>query len=38
VRLGEPVAEEAVPVNKKMLADVNKLIVDARIKGMKAVA
>ncbi len=37
VRLVEPVVEEA-KVNKQMLADANKLMADARIKGMKAVA
>jgi hypothetical protein len=37
VRLAEPVVED-VKVNKQMLADANKLMADARIKGMKAVA
>jgi hypothetical protein len=37
VRLVEPVVEEA-KVNKQMFADANKLMVDARFKGMKAVA
>jgi WD40 repeat protein len=37
VRLVEPVVEE-VKVNKQLLADANKLMTDARIKGMKAVA
>ena len=37
VRLVEPVVEEA-KVNKQLLADANKLMTDARIKGMKAVA
>ena len=37
VRLAEPVVEE-VKVNKQMLADANKLMADARIKGMKAVS
>jgi hypothetical protein len=37
VRLVEPVAEEA-KVNTQMLADANKLMTDARFKGMKAVA
>ena len=37
VRLFEPVVKEA-KVNKQMLADANKLMTDARIKGMKAVA
>jgi WD40 repeat protein len=37
MRLVEPVVEEA-KVNKQMLADANKLMADARIKGMKAVA
>jgi WD40 repeat protein len=35
--LSEPVVED-VKVNKQMLADVNKLMADARIKGIKAVA
>ena len=37
MRLVEPVLEE-VKVNKQVLADANKLMTDARIKGMKAVA
>ncbi len=37
VRPAEPVVEE-VRVNKQMLADANKLMADARFKGMKAVA
>ena len=37
VRLAEPVVED-VKVNKQMLADANKLMADARFKGMKAVA
>ena len=37
VRFVEAVAEEA-KVNKQMLADADKLMADARIKGMKAVA
>ena len=37
MRLVEPVVEEA-KVNKQLLADANKLMTDARIKGMKAVA
>ena len=37
VRLFEPVVED-VKVNKQMLADANKLMADARFKGMKAVA
>ena len=37
VRLVEPVVEE-VKVNEQLLADANKLMADARIKGMKAVA
>ncbi len=36
-RLVEPVVEE-VKVNEQLLADANKLMADARIKGMKAVA
>jgi hypothetical protein len=36
-RLAEPVVED-VKVNKQMLADANKLMADARYKGMKAVA
>jgi hypothetical protein len=36
VRLFEPL--EDVKVNKQMLADANKLMADARFKGMKAVA
>ncbi len=37
VRLVEPVVEE-VKVNKQLLPDANKLMADARIKGIKAVA
>jgi hypothetical protein len=37
VRIVEPVVEEA-KVNKQMLADANKLMTDARFKGMKVVA
>ena len=37
VRLVEPVVEEA-KVNQQMLADAYKLMADARIKAMKAVA
>ena len=37
MRLVEPVVEEA-KANKQMLADAYKLMADARIKGMKAVA
>jgi hypothetical protein len=37
VRLVEPIVEEA-KVNKQMLADADKLMTDARFKGMKAVA
>ncbi len=37
VRLAEPVVED-VKVKKQMLADANKLMTDARIKGMRAVA
>ena len=37
MRLVEPVVED-VKVNKQMLADANKLMADARFKGMKAVA
>ena len=37
VRLVEPVVEQ-VKVNKQLLADANKLMTDARIKGMKAIA
>ena len=37
MRLVEPVVEEA-KVNKQLLADANKLMTDARIKGVKAVA
>jgi hypothetical protein len=37
VRLAEPVVEEA-KVNKQMLTDANKLMTDARFKGMKVVA
>jgi hypothetical protein len=37
VRLVEPIVEE-VKVNKQLLADANKSMTDARIKGMKAVA
>ncbi len=37
LRIVEPVVEEA-KVNKQMLADAYKLMADARIKGMKAVA
>ena len=37
MRLVEPVVEE-VKVNKQLLADANKLMADARIKGMKVVA
>jgi len=39
VRLVEPIVEEVkYKVNKQLLADANKLMTDARIKGMKAVA
>jgi heme exporter protein D len=37
VRLAEPFVEE-VKVKKQLLADANKLMADARIQGMKAVA
>ncbi len=37
VRLAESVVED-VKVNKQMLADASKLMADARVKGMKAVA
>jgi hypothetical protein len=37
VRLVEPVVEEA-KANLQMLADANKLMTDARFKGMKVVA
>ena len=37
VRLVEPIVED-VKVHKQILADANKLMADARIKGMKAVA
>jgi WD40 repeat protein len=37
MRIVEPVVEE-VKVNKQLLADANKLMADARFKGMKAVA
>ena len=37
VRLAEPVVEK-VKVNKQLLADANKLMADAHIKGLKAVA